>query len=218
MAARINDLDASQLARHAFNVFMFSGRHQQGARLIYRALEMDPHNTEALRCLSDLLDAEGTEVFSAVVLEYALSEEVGLQGEERKTLDDLLFLAKWSWGFSRHNSGEPYLKQEDFADRSAFVIDEAGYNSFLQSLLESCGSLQNGFNAAQTLCGTMAEFLVHEQLGGEAEMTEIVHPERFHLTVTHAVWLESSTKEFDALEVARAKASTEKKPWWKFWQ
>lgn len=218
MAARIKDLDASPLARHAFNVFMFSGRQQQGARLIYRALEIDPHNAEALRCLSDLLDAEGTEVFSAVVLEYALSDAVGIQGAERKTLDDLLFLAKWSWGFSRHSSGEPYLKQEDFADRLAFVIDEEGYASFLQSLLEPCGSLQNGFKAAQTLCGTMAEFLVHEQLDEETEITEIVHPERFHLTIAHAVWLESSTKEFDALEVARAKASAEKKSWWKFWQ
>ena len=101
----IKELNASQLARHAFNVFLFSGRHVTGAKLIYRALALDPRNAEALRCLSDLLDAEGTEVFSAVVLEYALDEGTGISGEGRDVLDNLRFLAIWSWGFSSHKSG-----------------------------------------------------------------------------------------------------------------
>lgn len=113
----IEDLSAQQVARHAFNVFLFSGRHQTGAKLIYHALRLDQTSAEALRCLSDLMDADGTQVFSGVVLEYALSESTGITGEDRRVLDDLRFMAKWSWGFARHKSGNPHLGQEAFADR-----------------------------------------------------------------------------------------------------
>ena len=159
MTATIGQLNANQLARHAFNVFLYGSRHVVGARLIYRALELDPCEPGALRCLSDLLDSEGTEHLSGVTLEYALDPSTGVQGEERKELDDLRFLAIWSWGFSRHRSGEPHLSQETFRDRSAFLVDEEGYAAFLASVTGSDASLEYGFQAARTLCGAMAGFL-----------------------------------------------------------
>src|SRR5437870_2472118 len=110
----IADLSAAELGRHAFNVFLFAGRHQTGARLIYHALSKNSYKPLALRCLSDLLDTEGTEVFSGAVLEYALTSDSPLNAEERTELDDLRFLAIWSWGFSRHKSGQAFLPQEAF--------------------------------------------------------------------------------------------------------
>ena len=208
MAATIEQLNAAQLGRHAFNVFLFLGRHRTGARLIYRALELDPHNAEALRCLSDLLDAEGTEVFSGVVLEYALAESTGLSQKECETLDDLRFLAKWSWGFSRHKSGEPHLSQEAFSDRSQFVVDEERYKEFLAQVVEPAGSLTRAFESAHTLCGAMAGFLVHDGAAGKAGIEESLHPERFEKTTAYEEWCRTSTEELDALEVARREQSS----------
>ena len=54
----ISQLNADQLARHAFNIFLYHNRHVVGARLIFRALELDCREPTALRCLSDILDAE----------------------------------------------------------------------------------------------------------------------------------------------------------------
>lgn len=217
MPTAIEKLSAQQIARHAFNVFLFSGRHQTGARLIYHALRLDRANAEALRCLSDLLDADGTQTFSGVVLEYALSEEAGIAGAARTELDDLRFLAKWSWGFSRHKSGNPHLGQEDFADRTTFVVDEDRYQEFLAQILKPAGSLSNGFIAAHTLCGAMAGFLVHRDFGGKVDIGESVHPERFAETPAYLEWLKTPTDELDALENARQKKTLNKKPRWKFW-
>jgi hypothetical protein len=214
--ATIGQLTAQQLARHAFNVFLFSGRHRTGARLIYRALELDSGNAQALRCLSDLLDADGTHVFSGVVLEYALSETAEISGDDRADLDNLRFLAKWSWGFSLHKSGEPHLAQEAFADRSSFVVDEERYKDFLAQLIGPAGSLQKGYKAAHTLCGAMAGFLLHREGGGNAGLEESVHPERFVRTDEYSQWLQGSTEELDALEVERQKKSGARS-WWKLW-
>ncbi len=213
----IEQLSAQQVARHAFNVFLFSGRHQTGAKLIYHALRLDQANAEALRCLSDLMDADGTEVFSGVVLEYALSESTGITGEDRRVLDDLHFLAKWSWGFARHQSGNPHLGQEAFTDRAAFVVEEDRYREFLAQVVNPAGSLPDGFKAAHTLCGAMAGFLTHREFGGKAGIEESVHPDRFSETPAYREWLKTSTDELDALERERQKKSAPKKPWWKRW-
>jgi len=154
-----------------------------------------------------LLDAEDTHVFSGVVLEYALAESTGLVGEERKELDDLRFLAKWSWGFSRHKSGVPHLRQEAFADRSMFIVDDERYGEFLAQLAQPAGSVQKAFQSAHTLCGAMAGFLVHKELGGKAGFEESLHPERFERAAAYHEWLQTSTDELDALEAARQEKS-----------
>ncbi|MES2823230.1 MAG: hypothetical protein V4732_06500 [Pseudomonadota bacterium] len=200
----IKQLNANQLARHAFNVFLFSGRHVTGAKLIYRALELDSHNAVALRNLSDFMDAPGTETFSAVALEYALCESTGIVGEPRKILDDVLFLAKWSWSFSKHNSGNPHLGKEAFSDREAFTVDQVRYKQFLDQTIIHAGSLENAFRAAHLLCGILAGFFTHK-LGGKVGIEESFHADRFIRAPIYQEWLESSTEELDALEEARQK-------------
>ena len=142
----------------------------------------------------------GTEQLSAVTLEYALAPSTGIQGEERNELDDLRFLAQWTWGFSRHNSGDIYLAPDAFGDRSAFSVDEEGYAAFLAPVTGPAHSLEYGFQAAHTLCGTIAGLLVHKSLGKDADVAEVFYPERFVRTPEYDKWLRTSTRVLDALE------------------
>ena len=206
----IAQLTPAQLARHAFNVFLFGGRHQTGAKLIYHALTIEPYEPEALRCLSDFLDSKDTEVFSGIVLEYALAPDSPLTPSERTVLDDLRFLAKWSWEFSRHRSGERHLPGEAFKDRSQFIVDEERYLAFLQQALPPDGSFRTGFVAAHTLVGAMSGLITHQQFGAAAPFAELLHPDRFHQTDAYAQWLSSDTAELDALEKSRQERSANK--------
>jgi len=200
---KISQLNAAQLAQHAFNVFLFSGRHVTGGRLIYHCLTQDSYQHQALRCLSDFLDSEGTEVFSAVVLEYALSPVSTISSEERRKLDDLHFLAKWSWGFSRHISGQPHLAGDAFKDRAQFDVDSDRYSVFVGDFVKHAGSLQLAFKAAHTLCGAMSGILVHEQFGNRAPIEEVFNSERFYPSSEYSSWLLSRTDELDDLEDER---------------
>jgi hypothetical protein len=195
-------LSPAQLGRHATNVFMYGGRHVEGARLIYHALRRDPAQPEALRCLSDLLDAKGTEQLSAVVVEYALALGA-LPDDDRKALDDLLFLAKWGWGLSRHRNGDVHLAGEAFEDRSAFVMDEQRYGEFL---------LEGAFRSAHVLCGCMGGLLAHKRLGSKAPLAAIFSAGDFEDTPEYSKWLESDTSELDGLEAARVRAQCGRKP------
>lgn len=201
--ARIKDLTAPQLARHAFNVFMLQGRHVVGARLTYHALVLDPREGDALRCLSDLHDTKGTEQLSAVVLEYALSLEGAISDPQRKELDELLFMSKWMWGLSRHESGQTNLGRDDFRDRSRFHVDEAKYQEFLAPVIALGGSLEGAFRGAHTLAGAMGGLLAHQTFGAKAPLEEIFHPERFSRTAAYERWLREKTTDLDALERTR---------------
>jgi hypothetical protein len=201
---KISELSPAQLARHAFNVFMFAGgRHVTGARLIYQALLLNPYEPEGIRCLSDFLDSDGTEVLSAITLEYGLSRESPLPPEGRKVLDDLRFLSIWTWGFSKHLSGRPHLGPDVLKRRSEFSVDEKRYHDFIWPTIEHAGSLKNAFKAAHTLVGALGGLLTHAQLGGAAPITECFYPERYRRTNEYDVWLTSDTAELDRLEVAR---------------
>jgi len=205
--ARIADLTAAQLARRATNTFIFWGRQETGTRLAYHALVLDPKQPEGVARLSDFLDIQGGQPFSAVVLEYGCSEEVGLLPEARATVQELRFHALWSWGFSRHRSGRTELDAEEFVDRSQFVFDENRYQAFVGPVVGRAGSLREGFRVAHTLAGLLAGLLTHRELGGQAPFGEVYHPERFVRTPEYAVWLSSSTEQLNGLEQERSRRS-----------
>jgi len=207
----IAQLSPAQLGRHATNVFMYGGRHADGTRLIYHALRRDPAQPEALRRLSDLFDTKGTEQLSAVVLEFALALGA-LPDDDRKALDDPLFLAKWGWGFSRHRSGDVHLAGEAFEDRSAFVMDEQRYGEYLGSVIACGGSLKGAFRSAHVLCGCMGGLLAHKRLGSKAPLEAIFSAGDFEETPEYSKWLESDTSELDGLEAARVRAQCGRKP------
>ena len=216
MEQTIGQLNAEQLAHHASNVFLLHGRNQTGAKLIYRALELDPCNAVAIRCLSDFFDTKGMEIFSAVVLEHALTNCTKINKEDRKELDHLRFFAKWTWAFSRHKSGETDLGYEAFADQSEFVVDEKRYKEFLDQIIDRTGSLENAFKSAHTLCGVSAELLTPEK--PDIRITDCIRPEQCERAKEYDDWLQSTTKELDALEVERQKKTTSKKKPRRLWR
>src|SRR2546422_6534519 len=101
----IKDLSASQLARHASNVFLFQGRHVIGGRLLYHALVLNPREGEALHGLSDFHDHEGTQELSAVGMEDALAPATRLSEPEPTLIHATRFRALLSSGVSPHHSG-----------------------------------------------------------------------------------------------------------------
>jgi len=228
--ARIKDLTPGQLGRHAENVFLFQGRHQVCAKLAYLTLSKDPNEPQALRALSDVLCGDlikqsGWEQFSAAVLEYALRKESSLSEVDRKSLDDHLFLAKWSWAFAKKRNGDTTASWEELHDRSLFVLDEEGYRKFLAGVVDRCGSIENTFRVAHTLAGIMGQLLTHKTLGQSALIDEAFTPDRFEPSAEFAAWLESDTADLDALEIERQRRSSKKDssaskatPWWKFWK
>jgi len=216
MPAIMRELSVDQTAKYALNLFIHSGRHLTGAKLIYHALVIDPKHPEALRNLSDFMDTEGTEDISAVVLEYALHVQTGITGDERDMLNNLLFLAKWAWGFSSHKSGRTDLSQEEFARHAEFDFDEESYADFLGGITDLAGSLENSFRAAHTLCGAMAGFLEHNELGAEVDVDSCFEPDNFSVTADYNDWLDSNTTELDEMEKELHQPQQSKKPWWKF--
>jgi len=212
---RIGDLDASQLARHAENVFLFQGRHQACARLSYQALKIDAHQPAAIRTLSDLLSgdlakASGWEQLSAAVLEYALRPESPIRAEDRTLLEDHLFLAKWSWAFVKRLDGITTCTWEDLQNRSLFREDAERYRAFLAGVLEPCRSLENAFRAAWTLAGVMGRILAHRSLGIDAPVEEVFFPDRFVETPAYAEWLVSPSDPLETLERERQRRNRKK--------
>ncbi|MDI9224893.1 hypothetical protein [Stenotrophomonas sp. PFBMAA-4] len=195
------ELNAAQLATHALNIFIAEGRHIEGARVIYRALQLDPHEPDALRSLSDFHASSGTEAFSAATMEYALSGAIDLSTEERQKLEALHFLDIWTWGFARHSSGEAQLSAEAFKNRDDFEVDHAAYAAFLGTIVEPAGSPQAAFQAAHRLSGLMAGFLQHAS-NDNPDLDTVLRGEGFVETPEYAQWLQSSTDDLDALDKA----------------
>jgi hypothetical protein len=198
--AQIGELSVSQLTKHATNTFIFWGRQETGTRLAYHALALNLTHPEGLARLSDFLDIEGAQPLSAVVLEYGCSQQAGLPPDDKAMLEELRFHALWSWGFYRHRSGRTVLSDDDFADRSQFVLDANRYQSFLETVLGRCVSLEHGFRAAHTFAGVLSGLLVHRELADQATFDVIYHPDRFERTQEYPAWLASPTDELDALE------------------
>jgi len=204
----IRELTPAQLGRHAENVFLTQGRELACVRLAYHALSKDPNEPQALRVLSDVLCGDlkqesGMERFSAAVLEYAVRPGSPLSPVDRKTLDDHLFLAKWSWSFARKRNGEVTASWEELQNRSLFVLDDARYRGFLSGVLEPCGSVERAFQAAHVLAGMMGRLLKHKTLGQKAPIEAVFNPESFEPSAEYVLWLRSDTTGLDDLETAR---------------
>ena len=189
--------------------------------MIYRALHLKPNHPGGMRCLSDFHAREGTEQFSAVTLEYALSGAFPLSDEDRETLDNLRFLDVWSWGFSKHKTGQPHLDGEAFKHRDDFVLDSASYKAFVDGLVGPSGSLEAAHQAAHRLCGVMAGFLRHSTKPSPG-LEDVIDPAQFAETDEYQTWLESSASDLEALDrsMQSRKQKTESaplRPWWKRW-
>lgn len=220
MTKTIEELSARELARHAFNVFLFVGRHTTGMRLTYRALELDDREPLAIRCLSDLLDGEGTEILSAIALEYGLAPSTGISGPAWSELDDLRFLSKWTWKFSTHKSGNPHLAGDAFKIRQDFDVDHAKYQAWLEDFLGT-DSLESGFRRVHTFAGAVGGLLTPVDSSAPKGAAYTVRPEQFTQGPEYKSWLKESSTELDALEAKRQmnadRPPAKPKSRWKLW-
>ena len=210
--SRVRELTSAQLARYAHLVFVFEGRHINGARLIYHALATTPTCGDAMAALSDFLDQEGTESLSACVMEWGLRPWSEVDADARRALEDRRFRSQWWWGFARHDSGLTTLEAKDFENRSHFILDQPRYDTFVAEMVERAGSLEAAFLTGHTLVGALGGLLEHRQLGRKAPMSELSHPDRFTRTAAYDAWLESPTAPYEELERKRAEASAAKEP------
>lgn len=199
----LGDLTAAQLARHAYNVFLYQGRTQRGARLAYHALALEPRHTAALRALSDLLDQPGTEVLAAACLEYVMDPDSGFPEEEKPAVEALLFRARWWWGFARHDSGRKDLNPADFEDRARFHLDEDRYRAFLLGVVGPAGGLGAAARAAHLLLGTVSGLVTHAEKGERVELPDLLQPERFLRAPAYDEFLRSPLGDLETLEACR---------------
>jgi hypothetical protein len=191
---RLRELDADALARHAWNLFLYQGRTQLGARLIYRALELEPDHPVALRSLSDFLDQPGTEVLAAAVLEHAMATVPSPAFEE------LLFRARWWWGFAAHDSGSTSLNPQDFEDRGRFTLDEPRYRAFLADV----GPVDSASRAAWRMVGVVSGMIRHRQKGEEVGLADLHDPAVLEPTAEYEQWLDSEPDpRLEGMERAR---------------
>lgn len=189
----------------------------KGMRLAYRALELDAKDALGLRCLSDLFDGNGTEILSAIVLEYALAPTTGLPATAQCELDDLRFLAKWTWGFSRHKSGDSNLSGDTFKIRTDFMVDDIKYQAWIAEFIGR-DTLDFAFKRAHAFAGAVSGLLTPVDQSASVGAVYTVRPSQFVQGSEYVAWLQEDTNEFDALELARQNhAVTNKKNIWKFW-
>jgi hypothetical protein len=194
----IEQLNADQLAQYASSLYQRHGRNRLGARLIYRALELDPRNAAALRGLSDLLD-KSTKPFAAAALEYAIDRKSDIAAKDKAVIEDLLFSAKWSWGFSRHKRGETNLAPGDFKDRAAFKVDSGKYRSFLDKAVRPARSLENAVRSARILCGLIGGIVEHRSKGANVLIADTYKHDQFRRSAAYAEFLRSSADNLDAM-------------------
>jgi hypothetical protein len=194
----IEQLSADRLAQYASALYQRHGRNRLGARLIYRALELEPRNAAALRGLSDLLD-KSTKPFAAAALEYAIDRKSEISAEDKSAIEELLFSAKHSWGFSRHLGGGTNLTPDDFRDRAAFKVDSGKYRSFLDKAVRPARSLENAVRSARILCGLIGGIVEHRSKGQKVQIADTYRHGEFKRSAAYTEFLRSSADTLEAM-------------------
>ena len=150
---RIQDLKARELAEAATTLLQKLGRNTQSLRLLYRALELDPFEPQALLMLIELFRGKqrgkrpvGDEIFSGIIVEYSMDRKSPITGEQRRPFDKAQLETMYYWGFVTPRGQE-------------FDVDHLGYMTFINELMSKVGSLTNGFNMAITKIGISAGIL-----------------------------------------------------------
>jgi hypothetical protein len=144
------DLKAPELAEAATTTLQKLGRNALSARLIYRSLELDPYQSQALLMLSEFYRGKtrpvGDEIFAGIIIEYAIDPKSSLSTEQKRLFDKARIEIMNLWGFVTPRAGE-------------FDIDFLGYMSFISELAGRVGSVSNGFRTALAKLGVHAGIL-----------------------------------------------------------
>jgi len=168
---RIKDLKAPELAETATTILQKFGRNTRSARLIYRALELDPYQPQALLMMSELFRGKsigarpkGDEIFAGIIIEYAVGFKSPISLENKRFFDKAREEILKSWGFVKPVGNE-------------FDVDHLGYMAYINELMGQVGSVNNGFQTARRKLGIQAG---------------IIHPATGKPTRVYKEWLSSN--------------------------
>jgi hypothetical protein len=147
---RIKDLKAPQVAQATMTALQKGGRTPYSLRLLYRTLEVDPFHPEALLILSELYRGKsktgpptGDEIFSGIIIEYAMDRKHPLSPEHRRIFDKARLEIMTEWGFARPRASE-------------MDVDHLGYMAFINGTMGKVKSVANGFKLALNKVGVQA--------------------------------------------------------------
>ena len=190
---KVRDASADLLGNLSRETFAKRGRGRWTAALVYRALSLDPLHPAAIATLGGFLDdavggslpADFT-LLSALVLEYALSDECAIAAVEKRRLEAEQFLTLWAWRFSRHVSRSTELASADFLDRTKFHVDWARYHAWRAPALATAGGLRQAFAIGHAAMGYLAGFLKIRAGTKPETVCAAYRPEDLH--VDHAAY------------------------------
>ena len=194
---KIKNLTATELARYASNVFLYVGRNSICATLIYRCLELEPNHPVGLRALSDFFDQEGTEALSAIVLEYLIEAQLSLTPEAEQENKQLLFQAKWWWGFAKHKSGNTNLSAEELMKHEDFEVSEEQYQTFIGGLIEGLGSKKAVVENSVKLLGIYGGIINGDVISENDTLLDILKRNDLNLNGEYETYLNESTEELE---------------------
>jgi hypothetical protein len=149
----MEDLKAPQLAEAAVKSIETSGRTAYALRFIYRVLELDPFQPQALLVLSDFFrgkrtDARpiGDEIYSGIIIEYAMDRKSTITPDQKRSFDKARIEIMKQWGFVTARGGET-------------DIDHLGYMGYINELMGKVRSVTNGFKMALSILGVQVGVL-----------------------------------------------------------
>src|SRR5882672_10532215 len=144
---RVQDVTADQLAEASIKSLQKTGRNLVSLRLLYRALEKDPHQPKALLIMSELFRSQkkgarptGDEIFSGLIIEYAVDGKSPLSADNKRLFDKARLDIMTQWGFVTARGEET-------------DVDHLGYMAYINELMSSIHTVANGFKMALAKLG-----------------------------------------------------------------
>jgi hypothetical protein len=150
---RIKDLKSHELMEVATSVMQKVGRNALSVRLVYRVLELDSFQPQALLILVDYFTNKtkvgrptGDEAYAGMIIEHAFNPKSPLTVEQKRVFDKARGEVMKAWGFVAIGGQES-------------DSDYLGYMSFVNDLVTRMGSLSGAIKAAMTKLGVQAGIL-----------------------------------------------------------
>ncbi len=170
---RVKDVAAANISQAAIKLLQKDGRTPSAMRLLYRTLELDPANPQALLMLAEnFRRAQSTpkptndEALAGLVIEFALDPKTPLPPASKPGFEQARSSIMTAWGFAM-----PHGKDVE--------LDHIGYMQHIsQQLSKFGGSVQKGFLSALAMVGVKAG---------------VIDPKNGSHTRTYEEWLNSSS-------------------------
>ena len=150
---RVQDLKSNELAEAATTVLQKLGRNTLSSRLIYRSLELNSFEPQALLMLSEVFRGKnrghrpvGDEIFSGILIEFAMDRKSPLTMEQKRPFGKAQLEIMYYWGFVTPRGQE-------------FDVDHLGYMTFINELMSQVRSIPNGFRIAHLKLGIASGLL-----------------------------------------------------------